>query len=221
MFIASSQVPDDLGLLLGFFYALLLLVAVRYAAWRRLWYRDQLNLFVVACLGLFALWSLRAGVSPGMALHYLGVTTLTLMFGWPLALVGTALVLAGMIVVWGGEWNAFALNAFVVGALPVLVTQLTLRLSERYLPAHFFIYIYICAFLGAALAMLASVLLGFGLLGLGGAYSVERMSYEYLAYLPLLVLPEAILNGMVMTALVLLRPRWVATFDEDRYLKNR
>ncbi|MBD3620471.1 MAG: energy-coupling factor ABC transporter permease [Chromatiales bacterium] len=221
MFIAADQVIADLGLLANGGYLLLLLFALRHADWRRLWRPDQLNLYLVACLALIGLWSLRAGVSPGLALHYLGVTAFTLLFGWGLAIVGTSAALVGMLLLWGGDWGAFAINALVVGATPVLVTLGVHHLARRYLPAHFFIYLYINVFLAAALAILVSVLLVAALLTLSGAYSLPRMGYEYLAYLPLLVLPEAILNGMLMTAFVVLKPDVVATFDDDFYLKNR
>ena len=221
MFISSDQVLAELGLLINVLYGMLLLFAVRFADWRRLWRSGDLNLFVVACLALIGLWSLRAGVSPGLALHYLGMTAFTLVFGAGLALLGSAAALVGMMVIWEGDWNAFAVNALVVGAIPVLVTLTVHRLAQRFLPLHFFIYIYVNAFLAGALAILASVLAAAGLLMAGGAYSLPRMSYEYFAYLPLLVLPEAILNGMIVTAFVVLAPRWITTFDDDLYLKNR
>jgi len=221
MFISSDQVLADLWLLVNAVYVVLLLIALRQADWLRLWRADQLNLFVIACLALVGLWSLRAGISPGLALHYLGVTAFTLLFGWGLAMIGVSAALVGMMLLWQGEWSAFAVNALVVGAVPVLVTVVVHRLAQRYLPAHFFIYLYINAFLAGALAMLASVLLAAALLALSGAYSLPRMGYEYLAYLPLLVLPEAILNGIVMTAFVVLKPEVVATFDDEFYLKNR
>ena len=221
MFISSDQVLADLGLLINALYGVLMLVALRYADWRRLWRSGDLNLFVVGCLALVGLWSLRAGVSPGLALHYLGMTAFTLVFGWGLALLGSAAALVGMMVIWQGEWSSFAINALVVGGIPVLVTMGVHTLALRYLPPHFFIYIYVNAFLAAALAILASVLVAAGLLITSGAYDLPRMSYEYLAYLPLLVLPEAILNGMIVTAFVVLAPRWISTFDDDVYLKNR
>jgi uncharacterized membrane protein len=221
MFISSDQVLADHGLLINIAYAVLLLLAVRYADWRRLWRSSELNLFLVLCLALIGLWSLRAGVSPGLALHYLGMTAMTLVFGWGLAMIGSAVALIGMMVIWGGDWNAFAVNALVVGAIPALVTITVHRLAQRHLPPNFFIYIYINAFLAAGLAILASVLVVAGLLAASDAYSLPRMNYEYLAYLPLLVLPEAILNGMVITAFVVLKPEVVATFDDDVYLKNR
>jgi uncharacterized membrane protein len=95
------------------------------------------------------------------------------------------------------------------------------RFSIRRLPLHFFIYVYINAFLGGALAILASSILVSLLLWMSGVYEMGHISREYLAYLPLLALPEGFVNGMVMTGLVALKPEWVCTFDDEHYLKNK
>ena len=217
MYITSSQLLSDFNVLANALYLGVLLQALRKTPWRSLRF-DRLNLFLAACACLVVLWTMRAGVSQGLALHYLGVTTLTLVFGWPLALVGSSLVLAVLGLAKGLDWAAFGIDAVATGVVPVLVTHGLYRLVDRRLPKNFFIYLYLCAFLGGMLALLASALLVAALLALSGAYPVAKIGYEYLAYLPLLVLPEGILNGMVMTMLMVFKPHWVTTFDADQYL---
>jgi uncharacterized membrane protein len=39
--------------------------------------------------------------------------------------------------------------------------------------------------------------------------------------LPLIFFAEAIINGMIMTTMVALRPGWVASFDDNLYIKNK
>jgi uncharacterized membrane protein len=39
--------------------------------------------------------------------------------------------------------------------------------------------------------------------------------------LPLIFFSEAFINGMIMTAMVALRPGWVGSFDDELYLKNK
>lgn len=221
MYITSEQLLSDLNLLANAAYLALLVYALRHAAWRRLWRAEQLNIFLAGCAFLVVLWSLRAGVSEGLALHYLGVTTMTLVFGWPLAVLGATLALGAMGTMLEMDWAAFGVNALVTGAIPALVTHALARWVERRLPANFFIYVYLCAFLGGVLAVLTSALLVAALLALSGAYPLEKISYEYLAYLPMLVLPEGIINGMVVTVLVALKPEWVSSYDEERHLGRR
>jgi dTMP kinase len=37
--------------------------------------------------------------------------------------------------------------------------------------------------------------------------------------LPLLAFPEALMNGMAVTLMAVYRPQWLATFDEQRFLR--
>jgi uncharacterized membrane protein len=172
-------------------------------------------------VALILVWSADAGVTPGLSFHFLGATVLTLMFGWRLALLGLSAVLFALTLNGDGGWSAFGLNGLMLAALPVAVSQLVYQQVDQRLPKHFFIYIFICAFLGAAAAMAATALASVVVLILSGVYSLERLSYEYLPFFPLIVFPEALLNGMIMTLLVALRPQWVCTFDDRRYLDNK
>lgn len=40
-------------------------------------------------------------------------------------------------------------------------------------------------------------------------------------FVPLTSLPEALLNGMAMTLLIVYRPQWVSTFNDERYTKGQ
>lgn len=202
-------------------FALSLGVALFTASWWRLRDNENLHVFLGACVALMLLWSIKAGVTPGLGYHPLGATILTLMFGWQFALIAISLVLLGVTLNGMAGWESFSINALVMGVLPVLLSHGIYRFVDRKLPNHFFIYIYLCAFLAAALSMLASASSAVWLLAASGTYSLEQIGYEYLPFFPLMVFPEALLNGMVMTALVGLRPQWVSTFDDDRYLRTK
>ena len=67
---------------------------VRTAPWPRLRDGHQLNALFGAAVILTLLWSLNAGVYPGLNLHLLGAMATTLIFGPQLALVVLALALA-------------------------------------------------------------------------------------------------------------------------------
>lgn len=202
-------------------YALVMWRAVRTAQWLELIVSRRTHVFFGATVVVALLWSMKAGISPGLAMHFLAVTSLTLMFGWQLALVAVSLALAIVTVAGHAGWAAFPVSALLTGVLPVLISHGLYRAVLRYLPRHLFVYLYLCAFLGGALAILSSTLATAGLLKFLGIYSFAQVAYEYLVFLPLLVLPEAILNGIVVTALVVLKPEWVATYSDERFLNGK
>jgi len=160
-------------------------------------------------------------VLPALNFHLLGVTVMTLMFGWAFAVFGVLIVTIGSIINQDGHWVSIGLNALVMGCVPVLVTESLLRLAQRRLPHNFFIYVYINGFLAAGLSILIASALGALLMWLVDAGSSQWLGYQYLPYLPLVFFSEAIVNGMIMTAMVALRPGWVASFDDNLYINNK
>lgn len=197
--------------------------AVRQAAWRRFVAAPAtLHLFLASVVLLGLLWSLRAGVVPGLPLHFLGLTTVTLMFGWEFGMIAASLALFALGSVGGGGGTAaLALNMLVGVALPIGATWGVHRLVERRLPPHVFGYIYLCGFFGGVLAALACAVGVIAVLGVNGAYTLADMRRDYLAYLPLLAFPEGLLNGMLVTAFVMLRPEWLWTYSDARYLRGK
>ncbi len=144
-------------------YALFLLWAAIWAPWRRLADSRQMNVWMGTIVVLMLVWSLKAGVKPGLNLHMLGATAFTLMFGRQLALLGLSVVLAA--VTYNASlkgiqgWQPFALNALALVVFPVFVTYAILRFVERRLPAHIFVYIFVAAFFGAAVTVVATGML--------------------------------------------------------------
>ncbi len=198
-----------------------LLLATLPAPWQRLREPETSHVFLGTCVALIALWHLRAGIEPGLQFHLLGATTMTLMFGWRLAIAGMSLVVLATTASGLSGWDALSVNTLLMGMLPVAVTHYLLRLSERWLPPNFFIYVFVNGYCGAALAITASALCGALLLWLSGVYRLSALGSNYLVYLPLVALPEAWVNGSVVTLLVGLRPQWMSTFEDSRYLRGR
>ncbi|MFQ2210075.1 hypothetical protein BFW25_16535 [Aeromonas caviae] len=174
------------------------------------------------CLGgaivLVPLWTLRAGLHEGLEIHFLGLTSLTLLLGWRLALLAPCLTLQllayfGVIPLADIGWQA------LIGvALPVATSWLLFLGSWAWLPRHLFVYLFVAAFLGGALSISAKVLASALLMGVSGTYSWHTISADYLSIWPLLLFPEALLNGMTMTLLAVYRPHWVNTFFDREYL---
>lgn len=200
--------------------ALILLgLALWHKPWRQLQQRTDLqHLFGASCVALMFLWSMQAGIRPGLHLHFFGVTALTLMFGWELALIGTALSAMGYSQL-THTWDHYPLNWLLLGAVPTFISFGVLRI-ERFLRPHPFIYIFLCGYLGAALAAGGSAVLLSGLLLAAKTYSFEQIKDDYLLVLPLILFGEGFLNGAFVTLLVALRPKWLATFDDRRYLSG-
>jgi uncharacterized membrane protein len=198
-------------------YATLLLIAGLTAPWDKLLDKEGSNIYFGAVAFIAVVWILRAGIEPGHNYHLLGATALCLMFGWQFALLAVSLVL--LITTWQGPagWETFAVNALVMGAVPVLFTGFMLYACQRLLPHNFFIYVFINAFLTGALSML--------LCGVAASAVLTMADYmpasSYLQVIPLLMFGEAFLNGMLMILLVAYKPHWVATFHDHWYLDGK
>jgi uncharacterized membrane protein len=202
-------------------FVLVTAVALRAAHWPQLRDSADLNVWLGATLVVMLLWLIRGGISPGLGFHILGVTCLTLMFGWAFAWFSLLLVLLATTAYGLGGWDTLAVNALLMGGIPILLTQGLLRLCQSHLPHNFFIYVLLNAFFAAGLSSLVAKLAVVGLLLLAGAQRFETVAYEYLPWLPMMFLSEALINGMIMTMLVALRPEWVSSFQDDLYLKGK
>lgn len=216
----SDLLPFELRLLADGVLAVCSLGALWLAPWRALRRNAMEHVFGAALVSLLLLWSFHAGVSPGLGFHFLGVTVLTLMFGWALALLGTVAVGVGMALFGRLDWPALAMTILLVGVLPVLVSQLVQRLVTERLPANPFVYIFLCGFFGAIFAALCAVMAVVGTLVALDVYPFERIAREYLPFLPLYLFPEGLMNGMLTAVFVGMKPEWLRSFDESRYFRS-
>ncbi len=211
-------------------YGWVLVQAVRGAQWWRLRDPADLNVLLAATVGVMMIWLLNANFADdhlhfGLSLHLLGATLLTLMFGWAFAVLALGLILllltlvgspSGSAALWTLPWDALLSTV-----VPVALSYRLFRFVDRRLPNNFFIYIFVCAFFGAAAAM-GSVILATTLVhAVSGTYGFDSLAYNYLPYGFLLMLPEAFHTGLLMTIFVVYRPQWVSTFDDARYLRKR
>ena len=131
---------------------------LRGAPWRDLADSGRLNVWLGTTVLLILVWSMKAGVKPGLDMHLLGATMFTLMFGPRLAILGLSLVLAGVTLnngLLGREgWEAYALNALALAVFPALLADAIRRVVDRCLPGNFFIYVFVTAFFGAAITII-------------------------------------------------------------------
>ena len=220
MNIVSSHIPSHWLWLFWLGSALVGGLVAWRARWSRLADPRDLNVFLGAIVVVLALWLIKTGIKPGLNFHMLGATALTLMFRPLFALFGLALVVAA-ITLWQGEYAAFAPNLLIMGGVPVAVSWAIYRFVDRRLPNNLFVYVFLNAFFGAAAAISAVGLVSTGFAALSGAYKLAYLLDQYLPYYLLMAWAEAFTTGMIVTLMVVYRPEWVATFDDQRYLEDK
>ena len=198
-----------------------LALAILSAPWR-VWLADRERQWVwLGSLGvLVVIWSMKAGITPGLSLRFLLVTALTLMHGWQLAVIGGALALAVLTVAGLADWASFGANLLCVAVVPAVVTVQIHQFVHARLPHNYFIYFFVTVFVGSAVAYNFAGLTRVALLAMSGSLDAAHVGPEYFAVLPLMSFGEAFVNGMVMAMMVVYRPQWVMSFDDRLYLKK-
>lgn len=174
-----------------------------------------------ASVSLFVLWLFRTGIYTGLNVHFLWLTALTLLLGLRWALFSGFITLLGVTLVGLEDWAMFGVNGLLAVSAPLLVTYLVYNFSFHKLPRHFFIYVFICAFItGASVMALKMFLLG-GYFYLDDIHTWQVVWDNYLLLIPLMLFSEAMLNGMTMTLLIIYKPSWVYTFYDKYYIKDK
>ena len=221
MDIPADLLPHGYLWLAACLYIPLLLLALLSAPWSKITDNEASHVYFGAIVMLIVLWMLRGGIQPGLDYHLLGVTSLVLMFEWQFALMAVSLVLAFS--TWAGPagWQAFAVNALVMGAIPVLFTRSFLYACQRWLPHNFFIYVFINAFLAGALSLLLAGLATALLQQSAGIHPRDSIGNNFLMILPMLMFGEGFLNGAAMSLVVAYKPQWVATFHDRWDLQGK
>jgi uncharacterized membrane protein len=183
---------------------------------------DRQHAWLGTIVLLTLLWSMRAGITPGLSFQFLLVTVLTLMHGWRLALVGVAVVLAGECLLQRGlaPWFAWGANFLCYGVVPVAFIAVLHRAVQRWLPHNYFVYFFGTVFFGSMLAFNLAGIARLALLAANGTLAEAQLASEYLVWLPMVSLAEAFMNGIVMAMAVVYRPEWVASFDDRIYLRH-
>lgn len=198
---------------------LLLVLCLYKVAWRKL-PETAVSAWCGACVLLLGFALARAGLQPGLSFHLLGATIFTLMMGPWLALLALSLVLAALALNGFLDPLALGLNLLLSYAPVVALTAGVLSLARRRLAPNLFVYVFVNAFLTGAAGLLLAACSGLLALWLAGAYAADHLLENALPFYFLLAWSEAFTSGLVMAILIVYRPEWVATFDDQRYLAN-
>ncbi|MCG8910713.1 energy-coupling factor ABC transporter permease [Pseudomonas sp. DP-17] len=200
------------------------LPVVAWAIWRAPWlelisdFRRQ-HLVFGTMLGLFLLWLVRRDFASGVSFHFIGMTAVTLLLDWPLAVLVGLVAQLGLCAIGRQDWAAIGVNGILLVLIPVVITELAAIFVERRQPRNLFVYIFCSGFFPAALAALCSLLLGLGLLWMDGVFPMPPWIEDFIGYLWLIMFPEAFINGTIVTGLVVFYPDWLETFNRTRYLQ--
>ena len=206
-----TPAPELYGFCLAL-HLLGLLLAFLTAPWRQLLtHLERQSALGLAIATLPLLWSMSPGLPGGVGFQLLGMTTVTLIFGWQLAVI--AGTIAGLVILIVGTWPAEALpvNLALVVLVPVVVTMAVLAMANLLRRTNLFVYMLGVGFFGSMLALMASLWVGTLILD-------PQLDH---ALVLLLTFPEGFLNGALISALTVFYPDIVKPYDDIRYLGKR
>lgn len=168
-------------------------------------------------------WSLNAtpdgGQLAGMSYHLLAVNLIALMVGIPLAFWICALLFFPYVWIFGADAAVYPLNALAL-FLPPLAVNFLSRVWVNRLPANIFIFIFINGFLASAAGMLLTGGVLVGILDKARAFPEAVLWSTAFPVFFLIAWAEAFLSGITTAIFIALKPQWINTFDDGRYLKS-
>jgi len=177
------------------------------------------HLLFGAILAVFLLWLVRRDFDSGLSFHFIGLTAVTLLLDWPLAILAAFVAQLGLTVTGHQQLVALGLNGVLLVLIPVTVTEACAIAVERTQPRNLFVYIFFSGFFAAGLATLICILAGLGILLIDGLYPMPPWLDDFAGHIWLVMFPEAFINGAVVSALVVFYPDWMETFNRSRYLQ--
>ncbi|WP_416192678.1 energy-coupling factor ABC transporter permease [Neisseria sp. CCUG12390] len=182
-------------------------------------HRSAVTLAVVI---LTTAWLLNAapddGQLAGMSYHLLAMNLTALMLGAPAALWLGALLLFPYVWLFGGGLSVYPVNALAL-LPPPLAVNIVFRRLVNLLPANLFIFIFVNGFIGSAVSILFTGLVLVSVLDWAAAFPSQALWSTALPVFILIAWAEAFLSGITTAIFVALRPQWLNTFDDNRYLK--
>ena len=161
------------------------------------------------------LWALPNLHQMPLQLHWSGAPLVTLMLGWPLAVL--TLTAIGAITTVISSTSAEAALGLVVwqGLVPATFTLLLGAALRRWVSHHPFVYVLGRGFLGAVLCIFLSSVLA---QSLGHDVPFVNSSLSMIG-LWLMAWGDAFITGMACAIFIAYRPQWLATWSDPMYLK--
>ncbi len=183
--------------------------------WRMLIGTDLLTPLLATLVLLPWLWALPSLHHMPLQLNWSGAPLVTLMLGWPLAVL--ALVAVGLVTTLISATSLETAITLIVwqGLLPATFVLLLGAALRRWVSHHPFVYVLGRGFLGAVLCIFAARLLaqwtGHDLPNVSSNLSV--IAFWLMAW------GDAFITGMMCAIFVAFKPQWLATWSDNLYLK--
>jgi uncharacterized membrane protein len=184
--------------------------------WRMLVGTELLTPLLATLVLLPWLWALPSLHHMPLQLHWSGAPLVTLMLGWPLAVL--ALVAVGITTTLISATSVDTATALIVwqGLLPATFVLLLGAALRRWVTHHPFVYVLGRGFLGSVLCIFTASLLaqwtGHELPNVSSGLSV--IAFWLMAW------GDAFITGMMCAIFVAFKPYWLATWSDQMYLKN-
>lgn len=195
--------------------------AVRYADWRAL--RQQparYHLLFGGIVFCVLLWLISVRMVEGLWLHFMGVTTLTLILGWRFSIIAGSVAIVVYTLLIGESIIAVAPAWLLTLAIPATVSRWLVHALHRLKSHNLFIYMLGAGFGGGILSVLVTAVAAVLLLWLIGQNGWAEQAITNWPLLTLVMFPEGFINGMIVTALTVFYPELVKTFDDNFYLDD-
>ncbi len=184
--------------------------------WRMLVGTELLTPLLATLVLLPWLWALPSLHHMPLQLHWSGAPLVTLMLGWPLAVL--TLVGVGITTTLISTTSVETAAALIVwqGLLPATFVLLLGAALRRWVSHHPFVYVLGRGFLGSVLCIFAASLLaqwtGHELPNVGIGLSL--IGFWLMAW------GDAFVTGMMCAIFVAFKPHWLATWSDQMYLKS-
>ena len=184
--------------------------------WRMLTGTELLTPLLATLVLLPWLWALPSLHHMPLQLHWSGAPLVTLMLGWPLAVL--TLMGVGVITFFISAMPVDTAAALIVwqGLLPATFVLLLGAALRRWVSHHPFVYVLGRGFLGSVLCIFAASLLaqwtGHELPNVGTGLSL--IGFWLMAW------GDAFVTGMLCAIFVAFKPQWLATWSDQMYLKS-
>ena len=160
-----------------------------------------------------------AGKFYGLIFHFYGASLLTAMFGPAIALAILFPVAFLGVYAIQGNYEAASQHYLMVCVLPTLFAYLSIQIIQRFIPKHLFVLIlgngYVAAFMSVILSgtLLLVIRLVMG--------ETNQLDFEgWFLGLIIIAFMEGSLSGMLLAILLIFRPHWVSTYNEDAYMSR-
>lgn len=180
----------------------------------------------VAILFLTIAWNISpnvpgqpAGKFYGLIFHFYGASLLTAMFGASIALCILFPVTFLAIYAVQGNYVEASQQYLIVCLLPTIFAYLSIQIIQRLIPKHLFVLIlgngYVAAFMSVILSGVLVLIIRL-VMGEAGQLDLEG----WLLGLIIIAFMEGSLSGMLLAILLIFRPQWVATYNEEAYMSR-